>query len=197
MDAGKDSRALNPGWIALAALSILISSCATTSRQAQHASTQGSGRCEALTTADRKEILRLAQPQNFPKARYKKRWNDARPIEQETDCSKFVHEIYRRAGLPFPRANTHELRYSRHFREVPERFARPGDLVVFPKHVGILANDGQVISATIGGTGRGRHLAMRSHKDPRFRSSIVKAPKEQFSKRYMFLQYACKQPDED
>lgn len=188
---GKYSQRANPGWISAILLALALSACSSApSRRSRPQA--NSYECPPITVAERREILRLANPNNFPKSRYKLRWNDRKPIEQETDCSKFVHEIYRRAGLPFPRATTKALADLDQFKVVPASRAKPGDLVVFPKHVGILCSDGKVISATQGGPKR--KLATRNNRDQRFRSSIVKSEKENFSDRYFYLQYACRPP---
>jgi cell wall-associated NlpC family hydrolase len=180
-----------PALFVTVLLALVLSSCS--SAPTRRTRNQSAGQdCPPITKADRQEILRLAQPNNFPKSRYKLRWNDRKPIEQETDCSKFVHEIYRRAGLPFPRATTKELGNLNQFVVVSPGRAKPGDLVVFPKHVGILNYDGKVISATQGGPRR--RLATINNRDQRFRSSIVKSEKEDFSKQYYYLQYSCRPP---
>lgn len=191
-------RAPREGVAVSIVIALLLSSCATVGNHSRSGGTPQQPKifgdsCTPITKLERKEILRLANPKNFPNTRYKKRWNDRKPIEQETDCSKFVHEIYRRAGLPFPRSTTKAIGDLNYFRQVGANQAKPGDLVVFPKHVGILAWDGEVISATQRGGRRG--LATKSNRDPRFRSSIVKSPKENFSSRYYFLQYACRPDD--
>ena len=157
---GKESRSAYPGWIVAVLVALLLSACSSAPSRRTRTQPQ-EPQCPPITKTDRMEILRLANPNNFPKARYKLRWNDRKPIEQETDCSKFVHEIYRRAGLPFPRATTKALADLNQFVVVPASRAKPGDLVVFPKHVGILAPDGDVISATQGGPRR--KLATKSN----------------------------------
>lgn len=119
------------------------------------------GQCRAITAADREKVLAIAHPENFPKTRY--RTGSRRAIETETDCSHFVHEIYRRAGLPFSFRPTRELADAPEFELLPESKARPGDLMLFRGHVGILDRDGKVISAT---KNRGRRGSItRLHKD--------------------------------
>lgn len=60
----------------------------------------------------------------------------------ESDCSHLVHGIYERAGFPYPYASSLTL-YTRNesFRRVAH--PQPGDLVVWPGHVGIAVNPAQ------------------------------------------------------
>ena len=53
------------------------------------------------------------------------------------DCSHLVHKLYEQAGYPYPYASSVDLyRGSKPFLRV--RYAHPGDLVVWPGHVGIV-----------------------------------------------------------
>jgi cell wall-associated NlpC family hydrolase len=61
---------------------------------------------------------------------------------RERDCSHLVHAIYLRAGFPYSYASSTEL------YEGAEGFLRvtrpqPGDLVVWPGHVGVVVNPAQ------------------------------------------------------
>jgi cell wall-associated NlpC family hydrolase len=58
------------------------------------------------------------------------------------DCSHLVHAIFEQAGFPYQYANSASI-YSgvSEFRQVGR--PRPGDLVVWPGHVGIVINPGQ------------------------------------------------------
>jgi hypothetical protein len=105
-----------------------------------------SSSCRPLSREDRLRLLRIASPENFPATRYRK--GPRRSIERETDCSHFVHEIYRRAGFPFSFRTTRSLGAAPEFQLIPEEEAAPGDLMLFRGHVGILDEDGKIISAT-------------------------------------------------
>lgn len=62
--------------------------------------------------------------------------------DSESDCSHLVHAIYERAGFPYSYANSSSLYAG---KAGFERVARPqpGDLVVWPGHVGIAVNPAQ------------------------------------------------------
>ncbi len=62
--------------------------------------------------------------------------------DSESDCSHLVHAIYERAGFPYSYANSSSLYAG---KAEFERVARPqpGDLVVWPGHVGIAVNPAQ------------------------------------------------------
>jgi NlpC/P60 family len=60
----------------------------------------------------------------------------------KTDCSHLVHEIYERAGFGYEYASSSELYAGTDaFRRVKR--PQPGDLVVWPGHVGIVVNPAQ------------------------------------------------------
>jgi hypothetical protein len=65
---------------------------------------------------------------------------DHEPASRKTqDCSHLVHEIYDRAGFPYPYASSFDLYAgSENFGRVKKPQA--GDLIVWPGHVGIVAN---------------------------------------------------------
>ena len=58
---------------------------------------------------------------------------------RQPDCSHLVHAIYLRAGFPYPYASSSDLYDgTEDFRRV--KHPQPGDLVVWPGHVGIVVN---------------------------------------------------------
>jgi len=72
----------------------------------------------------------------------------------ETDCSHLVHGIYERAGFPYRYASSTELYAGTpEFRRVVH--PRPGDLVVWPGHVGILINPARHVFYSALSSGRG------------------------------------------
>ncbi len=138
--------------------------------------------CRPLGKAERARLLAIADPENFPHTHYRKGSPNARRgIERETDCSHFVHEVYRRAGLPYAFRTTGELSNAREFDLLSENEAKPGDLMLFRGHVGIVDNQGRIISAV-----RTRHR--------RRKSSIVSINRQNFrsihGQRYV-LRYRC------
>jgi cell wall-associated NlpC family hydrolase len=63
-------------------------------------------------------------------------------LHSESDCSHLVHAIYDRAGFPYSYESSSSLYVGRkEFRRVTH--AQPGDLVVWPGHVGIVVNPAQ------------------------------------------------------
>ena len=98
--------------------------------------------CRELTEDNRIKIIKIANPKNFPKTRYALPPKKGVSIEEETDCSHFTQEIYRRAGLDYPYAPTSALSCVKTFKEVNSKTATYGDFVVFPGHVGILEKVG-------------------------------------------------------
>lgn len=139
-----------------------------------------SGRtCRPLSAEERERILALADPENFPATRYRKGPNGS--LEKETDCSHFVYEIYKRAGLPFSFKPTAELGNAREFDILPEDEAKPGDLMLFRGHVGIVDESGKIISALR--TRRRRRKSSIAAIDRRYFKSI-------HGQRYV-LRYRC------
>jgi len=65
---------------------------------------------------------------------------DHEPASRTTqDCSHLVHEIYERAGFPYAYVNSFDLYAgTENFERVKN--PQPGDLIVWPGHVGIIAN---------------------------------------------------------
>jgi|GEM_PF-4836058 len=103
--------------------------------------------CRSLSDKDREQILQIAAPDNFPATRYRRGPSSRKGIEKEADCSTFVHEVYKRAGLPYGFRPTASLGEAREFDVLPEKEALPGDLMLFPGHVGIVDEEGKIISA--------------------------------------------------
>lgn len=61
---------------------------------------------------------------------------------QQRDCSHLVHAIYLQAGFPYPYASSSDLYDGMDdFRRVTR--PQPGDMVVWPGHVGIVINPAQ------------------------------------------------------
>src|SRR5215472_2971698 len=69
------------------------------------------------------------------------------------DCSHLVHTLYEQAGYPYTYANSLDL-YSGAIPFVRVRVARPGDLIVWRGHVGIVINpkDHSFFGSTSSGT---------------------------------------------
>jgi hypothetical protein len=65
-----------------------------------------------------------------------------RHIPGNTDCSHLVHDIYERAGYPYPYASSTEL-YTGVDSFRPVTRPQPGDLVVWRGHVGLVINPTQ------------------------------------------------------
>lgn len=107
--------------------------------------------CQPMTDAKRNEILDFADPKNFPKTRYVSPPDRTKSITEETDCSTFIYEIYKKAGYDYPFSTTSAIGCLNMFKEVPAKDQKPGDLILFPYHVGILDENGKVVSATTGG----------------------------------------------
>ena len=129
-----------------------------------------------LSDSDRNYLLALADPENFPKSKYRIGPRYGSKIEKETDCSHFVHEIYKRAGFPYEYRSSYQLRSAPEFEKIPESEAKAGDLVLFPHHVGILDEEGAVISATY-----------RRHRQ----SAVAKMAKEKFHRKGQILRSRC------
>lgn len=147
----------------------------------QDDSAEEGGQCRAMSKNDRLRLLELADPENFPRTRY--RAGSRHGIEKETDCSHFVHEIYRRAGFKFGFQTTKNLKNAPEFELLPERAAKPGDLMLFRGHVGIVDEDGSIISAT----------RNRRHR----KSSITRMDRSVFRRyrgAHSVLRYRCHDP---
>lgn len=148
----------------------------------EYALRQQDSSCRPLSRTQREELLALANPLHFEGVKYRE---GGRNLASAIDCSHFVHEIYRKAGLPYAFRSSRELRDAPEFELLPESEALPGDLMLFRGHVGIVDEDGLILSAT----------RIRS---PAQKSSITRYPREHFAgfrgRRYV-LRYRC-QPKE-
>ncbi len=162
-----------------------LASCAGQSRRPiyrENTRAKESASCRPLSIKDRLKILAHANPKNFVGARYKLGPRNPANVEKATDCSHFVHQIYQRAGLPFGYRPTRSMADIPEFDVLPEEDARPGDLMLFRGHVGIVDRGGKIISAT----------KIRSRRQ---KSTITKMDRENFKdfrgERFV-LRYRCK-----
>lgn len=150
-------------------------------RKADPSNAYSSRACQPLSEEARDRLLEIADPGNFPRTRYRRGPATHRGIEKETDCSHFVHEVYRRAGLPYAFRPTSALGNAGEFDILPEREALPGDLMLFRGHVGMVDRNGRIISAT-------------STRRRRKKSSITSMDRSNFrsfrGQRYV-LRYRC------
>jgi len=67
-------------------------------------------------------------------------WEHQQQLTGKPDCSHLVNEIYRLAGFPYAYVSSFDLfsRGSGHFARV--KTAQPGDLIVWPGHVGLVVD---------------------------------------------------------
>ena len=66
-------------------------------------------------------------------------WEHREQVRRRPDCSHLVHQVYEFAGFPYPYASSFDLYDGMDsFRRVTT--PRPGDLVVWPGHVGIVVD---------------------------------------------------------
>jgi hypothetical protein len=92
------------------------------------------------------------------------------------DCSHLVHEILTDAGLSYPYATSSEI-----FAGIPQfqrmRAPQPGDLIVWPGHVGIVVSPEQTTFFSFTGSGPGTHQYSndywRHRGHPRFYRYVV------------------------
>jgi hypothetical protein len=92
------------------------------------------------------------------------------------DCSHLVHEILTDAGLSYPYATSSEI-----FAGIPQfqrmRDPQPGDLIVWPGHVGIVVSPEQTTFFSFTGSGPGTHQYSndywRHRGHPRFYRYVV------------------------
>lgn len=139
--------------------------------------------CKPLSMRDRSALLSLASPALFPLTKYRRGAQGA-SVDRATDCSHFVHEIYRRAGLAYDFRDTSQLKSAPEFELLPAEEAMPGDLMLFRGHVGMVDHDGRIISATY------THGRKR-----RGRSSITRLRRTAFKAlrgNYSVLRYRCR-----
>jgi cell wall-associated NlpC family hydrolase len=146
-----------------------------------------SKKCREFTTNDREKIIQISDPKNFPHTRYASPPDITKPIEVETDCSHFINEIYRRVGIDFPYVPTSLMRCLKYFKEVSNEEAKPGDLILYPKHVGILNKNGKIINSRVGGRQR---LSTRHYGEEGFVPSIAELELSSFGKP-TFYKWSC------
>ncbi len=131
-------------------------------------------KCQQMKDDMREKILTLSDPTNFLKTRYASPPNAGATIEDETDCTHFVQEIYKRAGFPFHYSPSGTFACLQVFKEIKEDEAKAGDIVLYKGHVGILNKDGMLISSTIGG--KYSRYSTLDPNDKNFRPSITVLP---------------------
>jgi cell wall-associated NlpC family hydrolase len=146
-------------------------------------------KCTSMTEAIRRTLIAAANPEDFKNSRYKSPPREGTKIEEDVDCSSFVNEVFRRAGIEYPYTPTANMRCLKTFSEVPQSDAKTGDLILYQGHVGILDDDGLVISATVGGPGR---RSMRLPTDPGFLSAITRLKRDQVhAGKWVILRWRC------
>lgn len=135
-------RVRQKGIIFFSALSALVAILATSATaQNRESSSATSSPAHRLAAHSKSPALRLLTSDEglaVLSAALESRANS----DSESDCSHLVHAIYERAGFPYPYANSSSLYAG---KVEFERVARPqpGDLVVWPGHVGIAVNPAQ------------------------------------------------------
>lgn len=131
--------------------------------------------CIQMSDAGRDALLKIADPISFPKTRYQSPPKFGSSIEEETDCSGFVNEVWRRAGYEYPYTATSLFRCLNNFQPIPIDQSRAGDVILYKGHIGIIDRSGLVISATRGGIEK---RSTRESGDKNFLSSISRLSKE-------------------
>jgi len=135
-------RVRQQGIIFCSALSMLVAILAAAATAQNHESASAtSSPAPKLATHTKSRTLRLLTSDEglaVLSAALESRANS----DSESDCSHLVHAIYQRAGFPYSYANSSSLYAG---KAGFERVARPqpGDLVVWPGHVGIAVNPAQ------------------------------------------------------
>jgi hypothetical protein len=171
-------RVRQPGIILFSALSMLVAILAATATAQNHESTSASSSPAKLATQTKSRALRLLTSDEglaVLSAALESRANS----DSESDCSHLVHAIYERAGFPYSYANSTSLYAG---KAGFERVARPqpGDLVVWPGHVGIAVNPAQrsFFSALRSGLGVEPYDSpyWKERGRPRFLRYVTKAP---------------------
>lgn len=135
-------RVRQPGIILFSAMSMLVAILAATATAQNHESASAtSAPAPKVATHTKSRALRLVTADEglaVLSAALESRANS----DSESDCSHLVHAIYERAGFPYSYANSTSLYAG---TAGFERVARPqpGDLVVWPGHVGIAVDPAQ------------------------------------------------------
>ncbi|HET7106867.1 MAG TPA: NlpC/P60 family protein [Candidatus Acidoferrum sp.] len=111
--------------LALVLVSLLAATSAT-AQQSADASPEKPSTTRLLTIDEGRSIADAALQQDPP-------------APGTADCSHLIHEIYRSSGFEYPYASSFELfAGNENFARV--RYPRPGDLIVWPGHVGIVVD---------------------------------------------------------
>jgi cell wall-associated NlpC family hydrolase len=149
-------------------------------------------KCEPISDPKRQKIIETADPKNFPKTWYQSPPTKGDRIEDSTDCSSFVHEIYRRSGFDYPYSATACFSSLNIFEEVSDSDMKPADLILYKGHIGILDQDGKVISATRGGQQMYSMHPPTGTLDDDFIPSITRYPKNKAgSGAWKILRWRC------
>ena len=145
--------------------------------------------CFEIGDSTREKILSIANPSHFLKTRYQSPPDRTKPIEEETDCSRFTQQIYKKAGMEYLYSGTATFHCLNVFKEVSQDQGKPGDLVLYRSHIGILSKNGNVISATVGGPKKRSQL---DPENPDFLPSITELPVDQAgSGTYKIIRWSC------
>ena len=143
--------------------------------------------CHEITDKDRAAIIQAASPGHFPQTMYRSPPDFKKSIEAETDCSRFVQQIYERAGKQYSYSSTSTFECLSVFQEVRLEERKPGDMVLYKGHIGVLSKKGYVISATRGGVNEKSKL---NPNEPDFIPSITELPIDEFGK-YKIVKWRC------
>ena len=84
------------------------------------------------------------------------------------DCSGLTQYAYKQVGIDLPRTSGQQVDAG---TQISKSEAQPGDLVVWPGHMGIYAGDNMMIAAPRTGTARGMGRRVTSHRDDGARPS--------------------------
>lgn len=144
--------------------------------------------CKELTDQDREQILLMADPNNFQQARFVSPPHSLKPIEEEVDCSHFTNEIYRRIGITYPFVTTKTQECLSNFKSIPKKKAKPGDLILFKSHMGILSTNGKIISSGRGGK---HHYSKLSPDNDKFIPSVRELKIHNFGTAKKYLRWTC------
>ena len=63
------------------------------------------------------------------------------------DCSGFVQAVFRRFGIELPRDTRHQIKVGKPIERIDD--LKPGDLIFFPRHVGLYLGNGEFIHASM------------------------------------------------